>query len=165
MRIEHAELGDLKEIKEIFSSAKKQMFGLDIKQWTADYPSEADMIKDIHSSELLIFRNSEKQIVSIGTLTQTPYKSDDQHQFTKNDWFIKRLAVRAQESGHGLGMSWIQCSLEEFCETGSRIYSLTNHTNWAMQRLFMKTGFKKTGEILIKERSAFGPFYVYRKDR
>lgn len=165
MELQRAERSDVEEIKEIFVSAKQQMTLMGITQWTSYYPEETQILEDIDAGDLLVSKNAQSEIVSLGTLTHRPFEAGNPSQYTDQDWFIKRLVTSSRESGKGLGVQWIESCLESCCEQGSRVFSLTNHTNWLMQKVFCKTGFKKIEEVVIEERKTFGPFYVYRRDR
>lgn len=164
MELVNAQLNDLEEILALFSDAKKNMSLLGISQWTNSYPDTSCILSDITTNDLKIMRNELGEILAIGTFTQTPDKYLKER-CSNNVWFIKRLVSTKRLKGKSNGNDWIELCLDRYCDGNSKIYSITNHTNWPMQKLFQKSGFTKIGETLIPDRISFGKFYIYERQQ
>ncbi|WP_390887536.1 GNAT family N-acetyltransferase [Enterococcus gallinarum] len=110
-------------------------------------------------------KNESGEIVSAGTLSPEFLAHEESHGYNEHTKCIQRLVTKASEMGNGLGSAWVKTCLRDFCKAGDAIYSLTNHTNKPMQHLFEKTGFSLIETTSVTGREAFGPFYIYKRNR
>lgn len=161
--LQRASRQELAEIFQIFIEAKQQMDRRKIYQWTDTYPSLEILAKDIEKKELLVLKDNTEKIVSAGVLSNESQSNvSKEYQGIRT---IQRLVARPSQAGQGFGRQWINSCLEQQCDEGETLLSITNHTNLPMQRLFAKTGFLKVGETTIEGREAFGPFYIFKRNR
>lgn len=156
---------ELDEIWQLFVDAKKNMETQGICQWTSSYPDKDIVKTDICKKQLLIHKNESGEIVSAGTLSPEFLAHEESHGYNEHTKCIQRLVTKASEMGNGLGSAWVKTCLRDFCKAGDAIYSLTNHTNKPMQHLFEKTGFSLIETTSVTGREAFGPFYLYKRNR
>ncbi len=108
----------------------------EILQWADTYPSLEILAKDIEKKELFVLKDEHKNIVSAGVLSVDSLSnvSKEYHGIRT----IQRLVARPSQAGQGFGRQWINSCLEQQCDEGETVLSITNHTNLPMQRLFAK---------------------------
>ena len=74
-------------------------------------------------------------------------------------YFIDLVVVHPKMRRHGVAVGMIR-AMENFC-TGNKLFSSTNRSNKAMQKVFTRTGFIKSGFISNLDKG--NPEWIYYK--
>ncbi|MDH6365938.1 MULTISPECIES: GNAT family N-acetyltransferase [unclassified Breznakia] len=160
MKFEIAIIQDLVELTELLENAKVEMETHHIYQWNQKYPNRNSIVNDIENEELYILKNDENQIVCMGTFTKNAIQGI-QTKAVNDAIFIKRLIVKRDACGKGLSRELIDSFIKEKNIHDVDLYSCTNHTNIPMQKVLEKMNFVNIEAFTIKERTTYGPFYLY----
>lgn len=157
-------VSDLDRIVEIVNASKEIMQAQGNFQWDDNYPLRGDYERDIENAELYVIE--ENGIVS-GFLC---LNGDEPEEYKTAAWeksepalVIHRMAVAPESRGRGLAGKLLDFAWDTTRERG--IPSLRTDTfsgNIAMNSLFVKHGFRKTGNIELSGKQ-LQPFYCYEK--
>ena len=74
-------------------------------------------------------------------------------------YFIDLVVVHPKMRRHGVAVGMIR-AMENFC-SGNKLFSSTNRSNKAMQKVFVRTGFSKSGFISNLDKG--NPEWIYYK--
>lgn len=160
-QIRKVETTDLATIITLVEDCKRTMKISGVTQWTDTYPQKNDIQKDIQVGHSYVILKARK-IAGFITYDQIPpvgltYLAHENH------YFIKRLMVHSSAKGLGLGKILIDYCQRHLTRQDSEIYSLTNHTNSPMKRLFSNANFKQVKTLKFRNRAEMGDFYLYKK--
>lgn len=157
-----AKIENLNELENLLNAGKKHMDDQGISQWDSKYPSSCHLEKDIKNKEVYIQKGNNK-IVSMATYSKEPFYE------MKKDFstirYIKRVVTLPSEVGKGLTTKMLNNLFFKAKEEKiNRIYISTSESNYIMQRVIEKTGFKKVNKKIISNRENIGYMYIYEKD-
>lgn len=159
-----AKISDLDRIVEVVDASKAIMQAQGNFQWDDNYPLRRDYERDIKNSELYAI---EKSGVVSGFLC---LNSDEPEEYGRVAWgnpgpalVVHRMAVAPEFRGGGLAGKLLDFAWELAQKRGINALRIdTFSENIAMNSLFLKHGFRKTGEIELSGARQ-QPYYCYEK--
>lgn len=162
--IRPAIMSDLDRVVDIMEVSKKILQAQGNFQWDDAYPLREDYRLDIENAELYVI---EDDGVVAGFLC---LNSDEPEVYKSAAWknpppalVIHRMAVAPELRGKGLAGKLLDFAWDVTRERGfASLRTDTFSANDAMNSLFIKHGFHKTGEIELPGRRQ-QPFYCYEK--
>lgn len=156
-------IADYKTVITILNTAKQWMQSNHILQWNKSYPNNSIILDDIRKGNLYGCKIG-KKIVSFAVLSVDPFTGSESVADGLSVCYLKRVTTHPQYLGNGCADLLIHYIEEEVRRRGgTRLVSVTNHTNVSMQKVFAKNGFQKTKELIMPKREEYGEFYLYEK--
>ena len=161
-----AEASNIPEIWDILQNAIIRRKKDGSNQWQDGYPNPEVIKKDIEKGAGYILTEGETIIGYSAILIndEPEYLKIEGNWLTNTDFVVfHRVAIAEKYLGHNLSQKIIEC-IEDFARKNN-IKSLkadTNHDNFAMTKIFEKSGFKRTGSVLIDGNEAYEYEYVLR---
>ena len=153
---------DVDGILSIVNKTIKLMELEDNPQWSTDYPARLDFINDIASGSLYCCKKADSLVGFICV------NEDGAPEYEELVWsegkynVIHRMAVDPRFRRDGIGSGLINFAEELSRKNGCEFLRTdTFSENRAMNSLFVKRGFIKTGEVFFENISR--PFYCYEK--
>ena len=158
-----ASKSDLDEIMDMIKPVVKVMNAQGNDQWSSDYPLKEDFAKDVEQGTLSVFEEDGKilGIICVDGHEPEEYKGVT-WPTTSKCLVVHRMAVSLDARGLGVGKKLLKHA--ETLASEKQIKYLKTDTysvNPAMNALFKKLGYEKTGEINFKGRANI--FYCYAK--
>lgn len=148
----------------VLSSAKQAMHKAGRKQWQGDYPSAADVDRDIAAGvgRVLVVNGRVVGYCAFITTGEPAYaKITDGHWLTPDGAqyaVVHRLAIYSKMTGCGLASRWMHLLLDEASTLQCQSMRIdTNYDNEQMLRLLPHSGFTYCGIVQLPggERRAF----------
>ena len=154
LKLQLAQINDLKEIMKIIDNAKKYLKEQGSLQWNLSdgYPSDKDIIKDIENNVCYIYIDNDEIIgtLSIVTLPDENYNEIDGKWLTTDKYAsIHRIAVKYHNKNIGVKML---LAAEEIVKN-KNIFSIkidTHKINIPMTKTILKCGYTYCGIIKLK---------------
>ena len=147
--IRHTTLSDIETITDILSRSVKIMQLEGNPQWSGDYPSRIDFIRDISSDTLFGFE-SEGTLKGFICINQVQPPEYEEITWNKKTEFyaLHRMAVDPDSRRKGIAKELISFA-EDYAKENDIFYIRTDtfSKNNGMNRLFESCGYNKTGEV------------------
>ena len=158
MEIRKSQIKDFDRIKYLYDSAREYFKKIGIDQWQKGYPSDKMIEADILNGEsfvclidgkiIAVFMSAKKKEPSYESIYDGWWRLDEDYVV------LHRVAVDEEYKGHGIGGQIVEFVEKTFCPTGKGyIKADTHENNYAMQKMLVKSGFKKAGIIRLAEGS------------
>jgi ribosomal protein S18 acetylase RimI-like enzyme len=154
MRIRLAVREDVAAVLELLRCIVPSMRAMGNLQWDEDYPSAAVFEHDVGQRQLWV-SEIDGALAGMVALTTNP-----EPEYGHAGWnveevgvMVHRLAVHPKFRGNGVAAALMQKAEEIAVERGlPAVRTDTSTENEAAQRLFLKLGYRKTGEIGLSFR-------------
>jgi len=154
MRIRLAEQEDVATVIELLRRVVPSMRAAGNLQWDENYPTAAVFEHDVEQRQLWV---AEIDGIFAGMVSLTTGREPD---YGHAGWdaeetgvMVHRLAVDPQFRGAGVALALMQKAEEVAAERGiPAVRTDTSAENEAAQKLFLKLGYGKTGEISLSFR-------------
>lgn len=159
-----AQIRDLDAVMLIVEKTKKIMHENGNFQWDDKYPLESDFEHDINERSLYVLEENGEigGFICVNDEEPEEYASAAWQKSGKR-LIIHRMAVSPEQRGRGYAGDLFDFAWEKTVEAGAQsIRSDTFSGNIPMNSLFLKHGFSKTGEIILKGKQ-YQPFNCYEK--
>jgi GNAT superfamily N-acetyltransferase len=162
-----AKTTDLQQIWKIIQQAIQRRKADGSNQWQDGYPNPEVLQKDIKKKEGFVLMDGEIILGYCAILIndEPAYANIEGDWLTNEDFVVfHRVAIAEEFLGKGLAQKMI-IFIEEFA-LANNIFSVkadTNFDNYAMMKIFEKTGYTYCGEIYFREspRKAYEKKLVY----
>jgi GNAT superfamily N-acetyltransferase len=162
-----AKTTDLQQIWKIIQQAIQRRKADGSNQWQDGYPNPEVLQKDIKKKEGFVLMDGEIILGYCAILIndEPEYANIEGEWLTNEDFVVfHRVAIAEEFLGKGLAQKMI-IFIEEFA-LANNIFSVkadTNFDNYAMMKIFEKTGYTYCGEIYFREspRKAYEKKLVY----
>jgi GNAT superfamily N-acetyltransferase len=162
-----AKTTDLQQIWKIIQQAIQRRKADGSNQWQDGYPNPEVLQKDIKKKEGFVLMDGEIILGYCAILIndEPAYANIEGEWLTNEDFVVfHRVAIAEEFLGKGLAQKMI-IFIEEFA-LANNIFSVkadTNFDNYAMMKIFEKTGYTYCGEIYFREspRKAYEKKLVY----
>lgn len=147
-------ISDIDSVMEIVRQTTEIMKTENNPQWNEQYPTRSDFFKDIQSKHLYIYENHNE----IGGLLCLNTKEPEE--YSAVSWFLPdtaivlhRMTVNPAYRKQQIGTKLLQFAETYALETGYHYLKTdTYSTNYSMNYLFIKRGYRKTGEIYLNKK-------------
>lgn len=161
LKIERANLSDVKEIWEIFQFAIASRKSEGSQQWQDGYPNENSIREDVQNLNGWIIKGENKILVYAAVIFEPePAYANIQGKWLSNGEYVTlhRIAVSTEAKGKGI----VQILFKEIEKLAilNKIHSIrvdTNYDNFAMLHILKKLEYTYCGEVLMRNspRKAF----------
>lgn len=162
MKIRKAELGDLKEIMDIFSKAISTMNDNNIHQWDEIYPTKDILQQDILKRQMYvgIKDNTIVSVVVVNDEFDEQYKSGNWKYSNERFAVVHRLCVNPIYQNQKLGKSTMLMIEDLLKKEGIDSIRLDAFSlNPYALKMYQKLGYEKVGETNWRK----GLFYLFEK--
>ncbi len=155
MMIRKTKVGDIPQIEEVFSDAKRSMKEAGIEQWSDEYPSAADVYMDMENGSSYVLCDGDR-VIGYSAIV---FSYDVNYQKIDGRWLndesygvIHRTSILSSCKGRGLAGMFFDYAEKLAIEAG--IHSLridTHKDNMPMQRCIEKHGYTYCGVVYMVE--------------
>ncbi|WML33313.1 GNAT family N-acetyltransferase [Clostridium sp. OS1-26] len=162
MKIRKAELGDLKEIMDIFSNAISTMNNNNIHQWDGIYPTEDIIKQDILKRQMHvgIKDNTIASVVVVNDEFDEQYKNGNWKYSNERFAVIHRLCVNPIYQNQKIGKNTMLMIEDLLKKEGIDCIRLDAFSlNPYALKMYEKLGYEKVGETNWRK----GLFYLFEK--
>ena len=161
--IRKANADDIPRIMEITRETVKYMNLEDNCQWDSTYPLESDFLNDISTDTLYVYEIKDEVVAFVCvSFEEAPEYSALPWNCKEGYMVVHRMAVSYKYRGNGIGSNLLDHA--EKVARNNNASSLRTDTfclNSAMNRLLLRHGYAKVGEVHFDEIPK--PFYCYEK--
>ena len=165
IKIELAEINDLKDIMKMIHNCANDLISKNIFQWNEKYPSRDIFLSDIEKKNLFILKNNSGIIGCIALSHEKDIEYTDVKWLTKDDknLYLHRLAVDPKFQKKGIGKL-----LMDFAEDYARNNKFksvrldTFSKNERNNRFYKSRKYTKLDDVYFPNQSEF-PFHCYEK--
>ncbi len=161
--IQPAKISEIPDILIMTEACRVDMESKNIFQWTTEYPSKTQFLKDVNRNELYVLKKSDKIIgcIVISTLMDKEYNSVNWLTPNTKNLYVHRLAVHPDLQGKGFAQKLMDCA-EKFAVANDFISVRldTFSQNKRNQKFYEARGYKKLEDIYFPKQSTY-PFHCY----
>jgi len=158
LKIELADISDLKEIMELYHS----VIGTEGCSWNEYYPDEEIIREDIEAGTLYCAKNNEGNIISAFALSEDE-EVDELECWSKDILPVKeimRLVVKLDYQNQGIARIMLQYGMDTLKEQGYEgVHFLVSKGNQKAIRSYSKLNFMNVGETTMFDNE----WYCYEK--
>lgn len=167
MRIRLAGREDVGAVIALLRRIVPSMQGAGNLQWDENYPTVAVFEHDVEQRQLWVAEINGAFAGMIAVTTgRDPEYGHAGWDVEEDGAMVHRLAVDAEFRGAGVGLALMQKAEEVAVELGlPAVRTDTSAENGAAQRLFLKLGYGKTGEISLSFRPGLRIFCYEKRLR
>ena len=156
MKIEKATEKQLKYIVAIATKTRMHMLGIELKQWTGDYPNFDIFRNDIKRDGLFVLLDGDTIIASISVLPENDEAYKEIEWIKQHSMVIHRVIVNPIVQKQGIGMKLFDFAINLARKNGYESIKVDTHPdNYRMQGLIKKMHFKEIGYLSSINRLAY----------
>ncbi len=165
LKIEKAQLSDLKALYNLYSSAKEELHNKGISQWNEHYPTSQIIEQDVTRELLFAFKNNDEIIgaINLSEEQETQYQNINWQYDETKVLVIHRLAIDPKFQGKGYARVLMDFAEEYAMENRYTSIRLDAYSqNELVIQWYQNRNYVIRGTIYFPERDY--PFYAMEKE-